>query len=150
MWDCLNDLLQRNPSQSFPLELLKPCLLQVFVALDFFHTECKLIHTSITEYSPRFHSYVADVQIDIKGDNILHEIEDDSILDDFTAAELEDPSPRNLDNYAVYVSRAFNLLNKIGRTVLSDFDSVMDGSKMQTCDVQPDVYRCPEVMLKVE
>jgi hypothetical protein len=93
---------------------------------------------------------VADVQIDIKGDNILHEIEDDSILDDFTAAELEDPSPRNLDNYAVYVSRAFNLLNKIGRTVLSDFDSVMDGSKMQTCDVQPDVYRCPEVMLKVE
>jgi serine/threonine protein kinase len=94
---------------------------------------------------------VADAPIDIKGDNILLGIEDESILDDFTTAELQDPSLRKrLDNYTVYVSRAFNLPNKIGRAVLSDFGSVMDGSKIQTSDEQPDVYRCPEVMLKAE
>ncbi len=38
----------------------------------------------------------------------------------------------------------------MGRPVLSDFGSAMDGSQVQICDVQPDVYRSPEMMLKAE
>jgi serine/threonine protein kinase len=42
---------------------------QLFLSLDFLHTECKLVHT------------------DIKGDNILLEIRDESVLKAFVQAE---------------------------------------------------------------
>jgi hypothetical protein len=38
----------------------------------------------------------------------------------------------------------------MGKAVLSDFGPVVDGTQIQTSDVQPDVYRCPEVMIKAE
>ncbi|RAQ68653.1 srpk, partial [Aspergillus flavus] len=75
MWESLRDLLYRDPTHRFTEELLKAELMQVFLALDYLHNECKLVHT------------------DIKGDNILQEIEDESILEKFTEAEMEDPSP---------------------------------------------------------
>ncbi|RAQ54645.1 srpk [Aspergillus flavus] len=74
-WESFQDLLYRNPTHRFTEELLKAGLMQVFLALDYLHNECKLVHT------------------DIKGDNILQEIEDESILEKFTEAEMEDPSP---------------------------------------------------------
>ena len=45
MWDSFSDLLYRNPTRRFTESLLKAGLLQVFLALDFLHTECKLVHT---------------------------------------------------------------------------------------------------------
>lgn len=45
MWESFRDLLYRNPCHRFTEDLLKAGLIQVFLALDYLHTECKLVHT---------------------------------------------------------------------------------------------------------
>ncbi|RAH71116.1 kinase domain protein [Aspergillus aculeatinus CBS 121060] len=133
MWESFRDLLYRNPTHRFTEDLLKAGLLQIFQALDYLHTECKLVHT------------------DIKSDNILQEIEDKSILQSFTQAELTNPSPRKIVNgLPVYASRRFDLPKVFGRAVLSDFGSAVRGDEKRNHDAQPNVYRSPEVMLKTD
>ncbi|KAJ5782070.1 hypothetical protein N7457_003844 [Penicillium paradoxum] len=133
MWESFRDLLCRNPTHRFTEILLKIGLIQIFLALDYLHTECKLVHT------------------DIKSDNILLEIQDLSILESFTQAELEDPSPRKTVNgIPVYLSRRFDLPRQFGMAVLSDFGSAVRGDERRNHDAQPDVYRSPEVMLRTD
>lgn len=133
MWESWKDLLQRNPSHRFTLDLLKAGLQHILLGLDFLHRECKLIHT------------------DIKADNILQEIADDEILHSFTREELRDPSPRKLVNgHPVYESRRFDLPRNFGAAVLSDFGAAESGTETHNHDVQPNVYRSPEVMLNAD
>ncbi|KAH1486018.1 hypothetical protein KXV64_007796 [Aspergillus fumigatus] len=133
MWESFRDLLYHNPNHRFSEDLLKAGLMQIFLALDYLHTECKLVHT------------------DIKSDNLLQEIQDNSILDSFTQAELKNPSPRKIVNgMPVYASRRFDLPKVFGRAVLSDFGSAVRGDQRRNHDAQPNVYRSPEVMLKVD
>ncbi|PYI29535.1 kinase domain protein [Aspergillus indologenus CBS 114.80] len=133
MWESFRDLLYRNPTYRFSEDLLKAGLLQILQALDYLHTECKLVHT------------------DIKSDHILQEIEDKSILESFAQAELTNPSPRKFVNgLPVYASRRFDLPRVFGRAVLSDFGSAVRGDEKRNHDAQPNVYRSPEVMLKTD
>lgn len=88
---------------------------------------------------------------DIKADNILQELVDKEILNSFTQSEIEFPSPRKFVNGApIYVSRRFDRPKKFGDVVLSDFGSAVRGDQKRNHDAQPNVYRSPEVMLKVE
>jgi serine/threonine protein kinase len=48
MWESFRDLLYRNPNHQFTEDLLKIGFMQVFLALDYPHTECKLVHTGKT------------------------------------------------------------------------------------------------------
>lgn len=48
MWESFRDLLCRNPNHRFTEDLLKSGLMQIFLALDYLHTECKLVHTGKT------------------------------------------------------------------------------------------------------
>ncbi|KAI0834278.1 kinase domain protein [Hypoxylon sp. FL0890] len=133
MWDSWRDLLFRNPTNRFTDELLKAGLKQLFLALDFLHTECKIVHT------------------DIKADNILHEIADESILEAFVKAELETPTPRKITGEnIIYLSRQFDLPKVFGKVLLSDFGAAVPGDEKRNHDAQPNVYRSPEVMLKIE
>ena len=130
MWDTLNDILLRNPARRFTPALLKGTLIFIFQALDYLHTECKLIHT------------------DIKGDNVLYKIVDPSILDTFTSAEMNEPAPRkDADGVTIYASRGFERPKSIGDIVLSDFGEAVSGEKPWQCRAQPEVYRAPEVVL---
>lgn len=89
--------------------------------------------------------------VDIKADNILHDIKDQGILDAFIKAEVANPSNRKfLENYTVYASRPFDLPRRFGDPVLCDFGAAVSGDVKRNHDAQPAVYRSPEVMLKAE
>ncbi|KAK7429441.1 hypothetical protein QQZ08_004033 [Neonectria magnoliae] len=135
MWDSWKDLLRRNSSGCFSEPLLKAGLRHLFTALDYLHSECKLVHTG--KY--------------LKADNILQDIADQSILEAFTQTEFASPSARKfVGDLVVYESRTFDLPRKFGGPVLSDFGAAVRGDLKRNHDAQPAVYRSPEVMLKTE
>lgn len=89
---------------------------------------------------------------DISVWNILLRIEDKSIIERFIKAEQEHPSPRKkMQGYTVYASRTFDSPSgkSIGEPLLSDFGSAVSGDTEHDEDVQPNVYRAPEVCLKI-
>jgi serine/threonine-protein kinase SRPK3 len=100
--------------------------------LDFLHTECHVVHT------------------DIKEANILLEA-DDSVPRAFQQEELDEPCPRKeLDGRTIYLSRELRQLKVFGAPVLCDFGSTVrldDGAEHRE-DIQPNVYRSPETILK--
>ncbi|KAK3323810.1 kinase-like domain-containing protein [Cercophora scortea] len=134
LWDNLKTFLARNPIGRLPTPVLGIVLQRLFLALDFMHTECKLIHT------------------DIKDDNIMFGIKDSSIFEDFEQAELEHPCPRKeVENGRfIYTSRQLKTptARGLGPPVLCDFGSAVFGDRENIADVQPDLYRAPEIILK--
>ena len=64
---------------------------------------------------------------------------------------MEDPSSRkSVDGVPLYASRGFNRPKIFGKALLSDFGSTVPGDQIRNHDAQPNVYRSPEVMLKVD
>ncbi|KAF7629650.1 hypothetical protein AFLA_013359 [Aspergillus flavus NRRL3357] len=92
-------------------EVLAFTLWRVFLALDYLHTECQIIRT------------------DIKANNIMFELADDSVFIKSEDDELQNPSPRKeLDVRAIYLSRELEILpGKIDAPVLCDFGSATLG-----------------------
>lgn len=87
---------------------------------------------------------------DIKADNIMFGIADDSVFSDFEENELRDPCPRKeLDGRIIYISRELGMPKKLGAPVLCDFGSVVLGNEKHSEDIQPNIYRAPEVILEV-
>lgn len=86
--------------------------------------------------------------IDINSSNVLHELKEESLFERFTQAEMQNPSRRKIVNdMPVYASRHFDRQMLHGHAVLGDVDSAVSGEKTWNHDVQPNVYRSPEVML---
>src|SRR4051794_16709554 len=77
-------------------------------------------------------------------------IADDSVFTAFEEHELSAPSARKLvdGDRAIYESRALQMPKKLGAPVLCDFGSAVPGDVEHFEDVQPDVYRAPEVILE--
>lgn len=76
--------------------------------------------------------------------------EDDSIFQESEQQELENPSPRKeADGRFIYVSRQLSMPKNLGPPVLCDFGSVVSGDQVNDKDVQPNLYRAPEVILKM-
>ncbi|MCJ1317097.1 hypothetical protein MMC15_002419 [Xylographa vitiligo] len=133
LWISLFDFQQLMKDKKFNEPTLKAVLNYLFVALDYLHTECQVIHT------------------DIKTDNILQEIEDESILADFEKAEFEHPSPRKVDRgRTIYTTRKLGFPKTAGHPVLSDFGLARFGNLMNDDDIQPELYRAPEVILELK
>ncbi|KAJ5772853.1 hypothetical protein N7457_007749 [Penicillium paradoxum] len=132
LWETLRDLQERMVDQRLDQSTLKLVLYQVLLALDYLHTECKLIHT------------------DIKGDNIFLELEDKSMLDRYVQAEIENPSPRKIiDGKTVYRSRLLEPASNLRGIELGDFGSAVPGDIPRNGEfIQPSIYRAPEVMLE--
>ncbi|KAI1322409.1 serine threonine protein kinase, CMGC group [Xylariaceae sp. FL0255] len=129
LWESVLTFLHRNPVRRLPIPVLSFVLRRLFLALDFLHTECHIIHT------------------DIKADNIMFGIDDDSVFTTFEEQELAHPSPRKLvGERAIYQSRELRMPKNWGAPVLCDFGSAVTGDKEHWEDVQPDIYRAPEVI----
>ncbi|KAL2871653.1 putative protein kinase [Aspergillus lucknowensis] len=132
LWESVLTFLHRNPVQRLPSPVLAFVLKRLFLALDYLHTECQIIHA------------------DIKADNIMFGIADDSVFRDFTEDELQNPCPRKeLDGMTIYVSRELRIPREWGAPVLCDFGSAIPGGTEHLEDIQPNIYRAPEVILEV-
>ncbi|KXJ85936.1 serine threonine protein kinase, CMGC group, partial [Microdochium bolleyi] len=131
LWDSLLAFIHRNPEGKLPAIIVAGVLRQLFVALDYLHTECKIIHT------------------DIKADNIMFSIEDESVFETFEQAELDNPSPRKeVDGRTIYTCRELPRPRRYGVPMLCDFGSAVPGDEEHSEDCQPAVYRAPEVILE--
>ena len=151
LWESVMDFLFRNPVQRLPTPMLAVTLHRLFLALDYLHTECKVIHTGTYINFPdlRFGNWLI-ASIDIKGDNLMFGIDDDSVFRAYEERELQHPCPRKeLDGRTIYTSRNLRMPKQLGAPVLCDFGSAVFGDEEHLEDVQPDVYRAPEVILQV-
>ncbi|PGH27792.1 hypothetical protein AJ80_00580 [Polytolypa hystricis UAMH7299] len=132
LWDSMKVFLARNPIHRLPEVMLAVVLQRLFLALDFTHSECHIIHT------------------DINAGNIMFGIEDDDVFKEFEKDEKMDLSPRKKTNRrVVYVSRQLQVPKRLGPPVLCDFGSTVLRETEHDDDVQPDIYRSPEVILQV-
>lgn len=105
-------------------------------------------------FTPPLHNHVYTYSnancLDIRADNIMFGTGDDSIFRDFEEAELQTPSPRKeLDGRTVYLSRQLGMPKELGPPVLCDFGSAISGATEHSEDIQPNIYRAPEVILEV-
>lgn len=134
MWDSLHDMIvERSGTDRLPVDMLKGSLVQLLYGLDFLHTTCKLVHT------------------DIKAANLMSEIRDESLLDQYADDEMAIPSPRKqVHGQIVYQSRMFRHPKEFGVLVLSDFGSAVSGEERRNHDAQPSFYRSPETLLKID
>ncbi|MCJ1473818.1 hypothetical protein MMC13_002469 [Lambiella insularis] len=157
LWISLFDLQKIFPGKKYGERPLRAALAFLLEALDYLHTECSVVHTgrvippsSRIELSLSVELEVLIVSLDIKADNILQEIEDLSILEDFEKAELEDPSPRKIDgDRVIYKTRKFRYPKVFGNPVLCDFGYARYGNVDNDDDIQPAIYRAPEVILTI-
>ncbi|GFF44961.1 serine/threonine-protein kinase SRPK [Aspergillus lentulus] len=100
----------------FDIPLLKMTAKRLLLTLDFLHTEAEIIHT------------------DLKTDNLMLTLEDETMLLDCAKAEAEDPSPRkNIDDSrTIYKSRKFRRPTggkRYGLPVLCDFGEARIGKR---------------------
>lgn len=151
LWQSMFSLQHRNPRHRFTEQLLRAMLLHLFVALDYVHSSCHLIHTGTPFlaklcYIPRL--WIVNRHLDIKASNILSEIEDESILTAFEAAEAESPSAKVIrPDRTIYASRKLGLPKIFGPPILCDFGVACFGDEVNNENIQPEVYRAPEVIL---
>ncbi|KEZ40307.1 Protein kinase [Scedosporium apiospermum] len=76
-------------------------------------------------------------------------IKDDTVFEEFEEEELRNPCPRKeVEGRWIYTSRELRRPKRYGPPVLCDFGSTVSGEKERLGDVQPDIYRSPEVILQ--
>ncbi|KAF2189938.1 kinase-like protein [Zopfia rhizophila CBS 207.26] len=124
--------LRKQCGGKLPGELLKPVINYLLLALDFLHTEARVVHTDIQE------------------SNIMMTITDDSILKKFEYEERDEPSTCKVDgDRVIYASRALNIPDEPGYPVLCDFSNAQFGEEYYIGEVMPDLYRAPEIVLGI-
>jgi serine/threonine protein kinase len=156
----LSDLQARCPSQRLPEHLLKLTLIHVLLMLDFLHTEAQVIHTGNgIRYCPFDDLFAVPVPIfytdigypDLQPRNILLDIEDESILLELEEREKSTPSPRKIDgDRVIHTSQQLNIPKNNGRPILCDFGEARFGKHEYSDDIQPYIYRAPEVVLHMQ
>ncbi|KAI4843326.1 protein kinase [Aureobasidium sp. EXF-8845] len=144
--DNLTTFLHRNPVRRLPKPILAFVLYRLFLALDYLHRECQIIHTGLLPIHC-FHAKSSD--FDIKPDNIMFTVPNDLIFQELEQNELCNPAPRKeLDGRTIYLSSELGRPTEWCPPVLCDFDSAVLGNIEHTEDVQPNIYRAPEVILE--
>ena len=92
---------------------------------------------------------------DIKSDNLMLTIEDESMLERFEMAELETPSPRKIvdGSRTIYQSRRFGPPkdSKYGLPLLCDLgEARIHKAQLSRPFVQPHIYRAREVIFEMQ
>jgi serine/threonine-protein kinase SRPK3 len=109
LWESVLAFLRRNPVERLPSPVIAVVLHRLFLAMDFLHTECHIAHTGLW---PRLSPPASIISLlisplDIKADNIMFGIKDDSVFTDFEEYELQKPVLRkevDADGRTIYMS----------------------------------------------
>ncbi|KAJ5355463.1 uncharacterized protein N7496_012675, partial [Penicillium cataractarum] len=134
------------PDRVMSSVMVRTTIRNILAALDFHHTEAKVIHTGMSPLDPTKSSQLITKNIDLQPNNILLGIKDDSILSQFEQAEFEAPIPRKiLDNRTIYLSQPLHISYRT--PVLCDLGEARLGTDQQRGDTMPDIYRAPEVIV---
>ena len=135
-----------------PLDILKPAVGHLLVALDFLHSEANVVHTG----KPPPNAFVPCSEwsltqsTDIQDSNIMISTADPSVWKGLEATESDHPSARTVDrNRVVYASTIVDIPDSPGDFILCDFGDAQFGCREHVLEVMPDVYRAPEIVLKV-
>jgi len=76
---------------------------------------------------------------------------DNSVLEAFEKDEIANPSPRNIyPDRTIYQSRPIDRPKAIGLPLLSDFGLARFEGGNSDDDIQPEIYRAPEVLLDMD
>lgn len=125
---------QRFPGRRLPEVLLRETVEHILLALDFLHTEAKVVHTDIQE------------------NNILLALADsDPGLQEFERAQKDNPGPHKVVDHdrTIYTSRNIHC-SIYGRPTVCDFgEARFIRPNGYGVDIQPIQYRAPEVVLGV-
>ncbi|PGH10044.1 CMGC/SRPK protein kinase [Blastomyces parvus] len=128
----MDQYLDFHHSRLLPtIDLLKPMLRSLLIALDFVHV-AGVVHT------------------DIQGNNILFPIKDDVLFRHFEEAELKEPAPRKvLEDRTIFMTRRIPPTPTV--PIMTDFGDARLISKTQPGEfIMPHHYRAPEVILNME
>ena len=138
-----------------PSEILKIMAQMLLQGLDYLHTECHVIHTgrqdvfcSNTGACRRIH--LIDV-IDLKPDNVMVRLENESILERAARDELENQFPQKIyDDRTNYLSRNNygQPASVTGIVCIIDFGHSVQGDVSNIGCIQAEIYRAPEVILE--
>ncbi|KAK3293055.1 kinase-like domain-containing protein [Chaetomium fimeti] len=115
-----------------PIDVVKCVAFYILQALDFVHRQAKLVHADIQE------------------DNIMFAVGDSSEWQAVEEAEMAEPTPRKTyKGHAIYSTRVMELpVPTI--PVLCDFGEARFGSESYGEHAMPDLYRAPEILLRIE
>lgn len=152
LWESVWAFLHRNPIGRLPPTVLTGVLRFLSLALDYLHTECKIIHTSFWPDTCTPIIYQHKFVSDISGGNIMIGIEDDSVISEFEEREMQSPGPRKVmgpDGRTIYLAQDLRMPKRIGHPILCDLGSAVPGDIEHSEEIQPSFYRAPEVVLGV-
>ncbi|EAW21468.1 uncharacterized protein NFIA_066320 [Aspergillus fischeri NRRL 181] len=88
---------------------------------------------------------------DIKADNIMFSIADDPVSATLKSGSFDPLAalPEEGTRWKIYVSLELRMPREWGAPVLCDFGSAVSGGIDHSEDIQPNIYRSPEVILEV-
>ncbi|KAK6721278.1 hypothetical protein SNK04_000173 [Fusarium graminearum] len=105
LWKSIEAAIRRSSPRRLPPFGARYVLKDLFMALEYLHDECHIIHT------------------DIKADNIMFSITDPSVFADFEEEEGRDPCPRKeVEGRIIYTSRTMKYTGMVGPQVWDIFE----------------------------
>ncbi|CAK1361676.1 unnamed protein product [Cercospora beticola] len=112
--------------------IIKPNLHRLILALNFLHATCDVIHT------------------DLSPQNVLMQAEHEDIFKDIEAAEISNRSPsvQKVERNVIFQSQQ-PLVGISTYPVLTDFGQMRRAGPNNTDCIMADIYRAPEVLLKL-
>lgn len=129
-------------------QLLKPIIKYLLMALDFLHTEARVVHTA--KSTPHFSTRRTNFSLDIQEGNIMLGIEDDAIFKTFEEEEWTEPSLRRIHgDHIIYATKQVDIPDNPSHVVLCDFGDAQFGEDTYIGEAMPDLYRAPEIMLGI-
>lgn len=134
------------------LQMMKPCLREILIGVDFLHTQAGVVHTGVAAniFCEANYSNLTYFCEDIQPRNLLLSVDDMSMFRDYEEAEQNEPSARKiLDDRVIYRSRGMPLTNG-GLPLICNFGEARFTDEEHDHDVMPNQYRAPDVTMHMK